>query len=157
MQPEAGGVRLNVANADEARRAYADILDNAARATPRATLDGVLVAPMVRSTLELIAGVHTDPCFGPMVLLGLGGIWAEALGDVAMRLAPLTAADVADMAAELRGARLLGGARLTRVLLILSDIALAAGGALQGIDINPLAVRPSGEVVVVDASLFLAS
>jgi len=163
---EAGGVRLDVATADEARHACAEILDNAGRAAPKATLDGVLVSPMIASALELISGFHTDPCFGPMVVLGLGGVWAEALGDVALRPAPLTVEDVADMASELRGAALLRGARgapkvdmeqLARVLLILSDIALAAGAGLQGIDINPLAVRPSGHVIVVDASLYPAS
>jgi succinyl-CoA synthetase beta subunit len=101
-----------------------------------------------------------------MVLLGLGGVWAEALGDVALRLAPLTAGDVAEMVSDLRGAKLLCGARgmptvnmeqLGRVLLTLSDIALAAGAELQDIDINPLVVQPCGEVIVVDASLFPAS
>ena len=163
---EAGGVRLDLTDAEEIRRAYIDILENARRSAPEAKLDGVLVSPMVGSRLELISGFHTDPCFGPMVLLGLGGVWVEALGDVALRLAPLTAGDVADMVSDLRGAELLRGARgepavemkqLARVLLTLSDIALAAGGKLQGIDINPLAVRPSGELVVVDASLFPAS
>lgn len=163
---ESGGVRLNLTDADEIRGAYADILENVGRSAPEARLGGVIVSPMIESKLDLICGFHTDPCFGPLVLLGLGGIWAEALGDVALRLAPLMAGDVAEMVSDLRGAQLLRGARgrpavdmgqLTRVVLTLSDIALAAGTELQGIDINPLAVRPSGDVIVVDASLFRAS
>jgi acyl-CoA synthetase (NDP forming) len=163
---EAGGVRLNLTDAKEIRGAYADILENVRRSAPEAKLDGMLVSPMIESKLDLISGFHTDSCFGPMVLLGLGGVWAEALGDVALRLAPLTAGDVAEMVSDLRAAKLLCGARgmptvnmeqLGRVLLTLSDIAIAAGAELQDIDINPLVVQPSGEVIVVDASLFPAS
>ena len=163
---EIGGVRLSLASADEVRHAFTEVVERAGSSAPTARLEGVLVSPMVSATLELMSGFHTDPCFGPMVLLGLGGVWVEALGDVAIRLAPLAAGDVDDMVAELRGATLLRGARgvppvdmerLTRILLTLSDVALAAGAELQGLDVNPLAVTRSGEIVAVDASLFPAS
>jgi acyl-CoA synthetase (NDP forming) len=148
---EAGGVRLNLTDAQAVREAYA------AMPAPE-----VLVSRMVDVRLELIAGFHTDQAFGPLAVLGLGGIWAEAIQDVAMRPAPLAPEDVPDMAAELRGAALLRGARglppvdmaeLTRILLAIS--ALALSGALQGLDINPLAVTPDGRLVALDASLYL--
>jgi len=148
---EAGGVRLNLRDADAVRAAYA------AMPAPE-----VLVSRMVDVKLELLAGFHMDPAFGPLVLLGLGGVWAEALKDVAIRPAPLAAEDVADMAAELRSAPLLKGARglppvnmgeLTRILMAISEVALS--GKLQGLDINPLALTSDGRLVVVDASLFL--
>jgi len=150
---EAGGVRLNVADAAGVRAAYA------AMPAPE-----VLVSKMADVRLELLAGFHTNPTFGPLVLLGLGGIWAETLNDVAMRPAPLSREDVADMVDELRGAPLLRGVRglppvrmeeLERVLLAISEI--ATSGKLQGLDINPLALTADGGLVVLDASLFLLS
>ncbi|HLG71023.1 MAG TPA: acetate--CoA ligase family protein [Chloroflexota bacterium] len=152
---EAGGVRLNLRDAAQVREAYA------AMPAP-----AVVVARMADVRLELLAGFHTDPTFGPLVLLGLGGIWAEALDDVAMRPAPLSRRDVAEMAAELRGAKLLRGFRnlppvrmdeLERVLLAISDIAVATQGRLSGIDVNPLAVLPDGSLLALDASLFPAT
>ncbi len=150
---EAGGVRLGVADSTGVRAAYA--------AMPAAE---VLVSRMVDVRLELIAGFHADPTFGPLVLLGLGGIWAEALKDVAMRPAPLAPEDVADMIRDLRGEPLLRGARglppvdlagLEHVLLAISDIAVSSAGKLHGLDVNPLALTAGGELVVLDASLFL--
>jgi acetate---CoA ligase (ADP-forming) len=150
---EAGGVRLGLRDAAGVRQAYATM-----------PAGKVLVARMVDVRLELITGFHTDPTFGPLVLLGLGGIWAEALHDVAMRPAPLLSEDVADMVAELRGRALLRAARglpavrmdeLELVLLALSEIATACAGRLQGIDVNPLAVTSNGSLVALDASLFL--
>ncbi|MFI5267396.1 MAG: acetate--CoA ligase family protein [Chloroflexota bacterium] len=150
---EAGGVRLNVAGADGVRSAYA--------AMPASS---VLVTRMLDVRLELITGFHTDPTFGPLVLLGLGGIWAETIRDVAMRPAPLAPEDVLDMVNELRGEPLLRGARglppvdlaaLQRVLLAISDIAAAGAAWLQGLDVNPLALTADGRLVVLDASLFL--
>jgi len=148
---EAGGVHLNLADAAAVRAAYESL--------PAAE---ALISPMLDVRLELITGFHTDPTFGPLVLLGLGGIWAEALDDVAMRPAPLAPGDIDEMAAELRGAALLKGARglppadmatLTDILLRISDV--AGGGLLRGIDINPLAVCADGKLVVLDASLFV--
>jgi acyl-CoA synthetase (NDP forming) len=160
---EVGGVRLNLTNAKRVREAYSSVLAGAAQSAPRAKLDGVLVSRMVDVRLELIAGFHTDPTFGPLVLFGLGGIWAEALNDVAMRPAPIAQDEVEEMVQELRGAALLRGARglpgiqpgaLQCLLLALSDIAVASAGQLEGIDINPAAVTADGRLIVLDASLF---
>jgi succinyl-CoA synthetase beta subunit len=109
--------------------------------------------------------VHTDPAFGPLVLLGLGGVWVEVLRDVAMRLAPLQPADALEMLDELRCAPLLRGARglppvrpeaLQQLLLTLSDLAVAGAGRLTAVDVNPLVPTPDGGVVALDASLVVA-
>jgi acetate---CoA ligase (ADP-forming) len=147
---EAGGVRLNVADAAGVRAAFA------AMPAPE-----VLLSRMLDVRLELITGFHRDPTFGPLVLLGLGGIWAEVMKDVAMRPAPLSPDDVPDMIGELRGAPLLRGARglpamdlaaLASVLLAISNI--AGSGTLDGLDVNPLALTADGRLVVLDASAF---
>src|SRR5205823_11353290 len=108
---EVGGVRLGLADAATVRAAYGEMLARVRAAAPQAEITGALVAGMLPTPLELIAGIHTDPTFGPLVLFGLGGIWVEVFGDVAMRPAPLRADDPTEMQAELRGARLLQGAR----------------------------------------------
>jgi succinyl-CoA synthetase beta subunit len=118
---------------------------------------------MLSTPLELIAGIHIDPTFGPLVLFGLGGIWVEVFDETAMRPAPVTAEDITDMVGQLRGVSLLHGARnmppvkpeaIESLLLTLSDIALAAGDSLTGIDINPLVPTVEGDLVALDASVF---
>jgi acetate---CoA ligase (ADP-forming) len=151
---DSGAVRLSLGDAAAVRAAGGDVLANARRAAPEARIEGLLVQEMVRGQ-ELIVGVAGDPDFGPTVLLGTGGVFAEALGDVSLRLAPLTAADAAAMLDELRGRALLDGARGQRpvdrqaviaVLLALSRLAIAAGHRLAQLDVNPLLVSADGAV-----------
>ncbi|HEY7061025.1 MAG TPA: acetate--CoA ligase family protein [Chloroflexota bacterium] len=162
---EVGGVRLGLADADAVRAAYDAVLASGRAAAPVAAITGALVSAMLPTPLELIAGVHTDPTFGPLVLFGLGGIWVEVYGDVAMRPAPLRPGDAAAMLAELRGAALLQGARslppvapeaIERLLLALSDLAVGSAGLLAGVDVNPLVPTADGELVALDATLYLA-
>src|SRR5581483_9710693 len=124
-------------------------------------IEGVLVQEMVDGVAEMILGVTMDPQVGPLVLLGTGGIFAEALEDVSLRPAPLRLRDVDDMLAELRGAKLLAGVRgrpagdlaaLRDTVLRLGRLAAALGSDLAELDINPLMVRPDGQgVSAVDA------
>jgi acyl-CoA synthetase (NDP forming) len=86
---DVGGVALNLADAAGAQAAFDRILANARQARPDATIDGALAAPMVQGGVECIAGVHRDPVFGPVLMFGLGGIHAEILRDVSLRLAGL--------------------------------------------------------------------
>jgi acyl-CoA synthetase (NDP forming) len=145
---------------DEAavRAAAAELL---AAATPEDGDVAVLVAPQVRGTRELIAGVSRDPQFGPVVLFGLGGIFAEVFQDVSLRRAPLARRDAEQMVRELRGYPLLAGARgrpeldepaVVEALLRLSDLAVALGPRLDQFDVNPLIVLERGRgVKAVDA------
>lgn len=152
---ERGLVRLAVADGDAVLAAAVELLD---AARPEDGDVALLVAPMVRGTRELIAGLHTDPQFGRCVMVGIGGVLAEAIADVSFRLAPISAIDAADMIDDLRAQRLLGALRgeppvdrdaLAGVLLGLSALAEAEPEVVS-VDVNPLIVV-DGRPVAVDA------
>lgn len=157
---ERGLVRLGLSDAAEVRSAAADLLA-AARAT-----DGdvaVLVAPMLRGTRELVAGMVRDPQFGPCVMVGLGGVLTEAVGDVAFVPVPLDALDAAEAIESLATQPLLGSVRgepavdratLGEVLLGLGRLAVARPDVVS-VDVNPLIVV-DGRPVAVDALVVLA-
>ncbi|MFZ2007042.1 MAG: acetate--CoA ligase family protein, partial [Stellaceae bacterium] len=157
---EVGGVMLNVPAADVAG-AYTDLMTRVAARAPHAHLDGVLISPMLTDGVEMILGVQDDPVFGPVVLLGLGGIFVEVLRDVTFRIAPFGLEEARSMIGELRGVAMLQGARgkppgdldaLAQTLSKLSLFAAAQKGQFSSIDINPLLVRPQGKgVVALDA------
>ena len=152
---ERGLVRLNLTDEASVQAAAADLL---AKATPEDGDVAVLVAPMVKGNRELIAGLHRDPQFGMTVMLGIGGIFAEALGDVAFRRVPIERVDAEEMIEDLATQALLGEFRgeppvdrdaLVGVLLGLSAAA-TADPSIVGADLNPLIVV-DGRPVAVDA------
>ncbi|MGB7103699.1 MAG: acetate--CoA ligase family protein [Acidimicrobiales bacterium] len=153
-----GGVALNV-NVNEVMETFEELKGRLAVALPEATFDGVLVGPMRTGGLELLVGVVTDPTWGKVLSLGLGGVWVEVLGDVALRILPVGTEDITAMIGELKGAALLRGARGTRpvdmdrLVSVVYDIAQLAEGlgeALDTFEVNPL--RVDGETVeVLDA------
>lgn len=146
---EVGGVKLGLKSVAEVEEAFAEV----SRCVPGARVEGVLVARQVAPVVELIAGVNRDPQFGPVVLVGLGGIFAETLADVSLRLPPLDARGALEMLEELKGAQLLRGARgrpeadrgaLAAVLVQLGELALDFGDRLLALDINPLFALADG-------------
>jgi acetyltransferase len=153
---EAGGVMLNLANAQQVLDA-ADALIKAARTThPQAKLDGFLVQEMV-SGVETIVGAHTDLLYGPLLLVGAGGIMVELVRDVAQRLLPVDGKDIAAMIDGLKVSRLLAGYRgcppgdraaLEAAAMALSRFYLDHRARVSEIEINPLIVRGSGAVAV---------
>ena len=152
---ERGLVRLGLSDTDAVRTAAADLL---AAATPDDGQVSVLVAPMVKGNRELIAGLSDDPQFGMTVMLGVGGVLAEAVADVAFRLVPITRSDAEDMIDDLDTQRLFGPfrgeppidrERLVDVLVGLSDAA-DANPDIASADLNPLIVV-DGAPVAVDA------
>jgi acetyl-CoA synthetase (ADP-forming) len=152
---ERGLVRLGLAD-DAAVAAAATALLAAAR--PEDGEVHLLVAPMLRGNRELIAGLHRDEQFGMTVMLGVGGILAEAVADVSFRLVPISRLDAAEMIDDLATQALLGDFRgeppidreaLIDVLVGLSDAAMA-DGAIAAADLNPLIVV-DGRPVAVDA------
>ena len=152
---ERGLVRLGIADAEAVRAAATDLL---AAAQPEDGDVGVLIATMVRGTRELIAGLLRDEQFGPCVMLGVGGVLAEAVGDVAFRLAPVDRADAEELAEDLQTQALLGPFRgepavdreqLADVLVGLSALA-AARADVVSVDVNPLIVV-DGVPTAVDA------
>ena len=158
---ERGLVRLNLTDADAVSTAATELL---AAATPEDGDVSVLVAPMVKGNRELIAGLSDDPQFGMTVMLGVGGILAEALADVSFRLVPITRLDAEDMIDDLETQRLLGAfrgepaverERLIDVLVGLSDAAESTPDMVSA-DLNPLIVV-DGVPVAVDALVELRS
>jgi succinyl-CoA synthetase beta subunit len=152
---ERGLVRLGVGTVEAVRVAAAELLG---AATPDDGEVGVLVAPMVRGTRELIAGLHRDEQFGVTVMLGVGGVLAEVVADVVFRLVPIDRDDAAEMIDDLGMQRLLGPFRgepavdrdrLTDVLVGLSDLAVARPD-VASVDLNPLIIS-GGVPIVVDA------
>ncbi len=159
---ERGLVRLRLADAEAVRSAASELL---AQATPDDGDVGVLVAPMVQGNRELIAGLHLDPQFGMTVMVGVGGILAEAVHDVAFRLVPLTRVDAEDMLDDLATSALLGAFRgeaavqrdkVVDVLVGLAAVA-EADPSVVAVDVNPLLVGADGVPVAVDALVEVAS
>jgi succinyl-CoA synthetase beta subunit len=152
---ERGLVQLDRRDADAVRAAATQLLG---AATPADGTVDLVVAPMVRGTRELIAGLHTDDQFGRCVMVGVGGVLTEAVGDVAFRLVPITAVDADDMLDELRSQSLLAAVRgepavdraaVRDVLLALSRLADGEPDVIA-VDLNPLVVV-DGRPVAVDA------
>lgn len=153
---ERGLVRLRLADSDSVHRAAEELL---AAATADDGEVSLLVAPMIRGNRELIAGVIRDPQFGPMVMLGVGGVLAEALADVVFRPVPLdeiTAQEMIDtlstqaLLAEVRGEAPVRRDMLVEVLTGLSRLAVDHP-EVASVDVNPLIVDAQGAVVAVDA------
>lgn len=146
-----GGVALGLRDADAVAAAFDTMLQVVQRNAPDAQIDGVLVAPMLSGGVECILGARRDPVFGAMVVFGLGGVFVELLGDVAVHSAPVTRAQALTMIRSVKGFGLLGGARgrpqvdlefLADNLVALSQLAVAAGDSLDSIDINPFIALP---------------
>ena len=163
---EIGGVALNLQNDDAVRQAYDRLIANAHRHAPTARLDGVLVAPMVSGGVELIAGVSRDPVFGPVVMVGLGGIYAEILKDVAVQVAPVSEEEALRMIRSLKMFALLDGARgqpkadvlaAARTVARLSEFACRHAADVAEIDMNPILVKPEGQGVLVLDALMVAT
>ena len=157
---ERGLVRLGVVGAVAVRAAAAELL---AAARPEDAATGVLVAPMVRGARELIAGMVVDPQFGRAVMLGVGGVLAEAVADVVFRLVPITALDAAEMIEDLATQKLLGPFRgepavdrdaLVAVLVGLSQLAEARPDVIA-VDVNPLIIH-DGRPTAVDGLVEVA-
>jgi succinyl-CoA synthetase beta subunit len=151
---EIGGVLLGVQDADAVREGFATLLERARQRAPEARLEGVLVAKQITGAVEMALGIARDPVFGPVAMVGLGGIFIEILKDVAFRRCPFDAAEAERLVRSLKGAPLLLGARgrpkadvaaLAQALSRLSAFAAAAGTRLASVDVNPMLVLPEGQ------------
>jgi acyl-CoA synthetase (NDP forming) len=151
---EIGGVLLGISDDAAVRAGFATLLERAGKHAPQAQIDGVLVARQLDGGVECILGIHRDPVFGPVAMVGLGGVFVEILKDVAFRRCPFGVDVAEDMIRSLKGAPLLLGARgrppadikaLAEMLARLSSFAHRAGERLQSVDINPVIVLPEGQ------------
>jgi acetyl-CoA synthetase len=154
---EAGVIRLSLESAEAVRAAYAAVMENAARASAR--IVGVLVQPMIPEGVEVLIGARVDPLFGPLVVVGLGGVLVELLADRAVGLAPLPKAEAMEMLRGLKGAGIFdgfrGGPKVD--LEALADVVVAVGAfaadfadEIVEIDVNPL-ICSGDRIVAVDA------
>jgi acetate---CoA ligase (ADP-forming) len=158
---EVGGVRVNIAAKGEAFTAYRALLEGAARHRPDADIQGVLVGPMAKKGVEIIVGTMTDATFGPMIMVGLGGITTELFRDVIYRPAPVSAAEASEMLAELKAAPLLTGFRgaakadvvaLSALIAQVSVLAARHANEISEIELNPVLVHAEGQgATIVDA------
>lgn len=149
-----GGVRVGLADEAAVRAAFEDLRALTEQHAPNRPFEGVLVQEMVVGGTEVILGAVNEPGFGPVVMFGAGGIYAEVFGDVAFRLAPLSRDDANDLIDATRISRILTGARglpagdreaLVDAILRLSELAVAEVDRFTEIDINPLMVLPEGQ------------
>ncbi len=155
---EMGLVAVGLSNEDAVLGTARTMADRAGDA-----LDGFLVQPLVEGDRELVAGLFTDPLFGPVIMFGIGGVFTEALEDVAFRLAPCSRQDILSMVSEIRSQKLLGEFRgqgavdqeaVIQTLSGLSRLAVEHPEVAE-VDINPLKVLKDGSLVAVDALVVL--
>jgi acyl-CoA synthetase (NDP forming) len=162
---DAGGVALNLHGAAEVEHAISLMM--AAPQIKTACVEGYLIEEMAPPGHELVVGAVRDPNFGPLVMVGLGGIFVEVFADVAFRICPITRIDANEMLTELKSAAILNGARGRKPASLdaIIDVLLKVGGDngllmqhaddLKEADINPLIVSESGAVAV-DARFVLS-
>ena len=158
---EAGAVALGVTGDDAVREGYRQVVADAERAHPEADIHGVLVQAMARPGHEMIVGITRDATFGPMLMVGLGGIHVEVLRDVVFSPVPIARGEALSLLDELRGSALLDGVRgaqpadraaLAELMVTLSRFAADHADLIEEIDLNPVIVHPQGQgLTVVDA------
>ena len=150
---DAGGVKVNLTNDDETRDGFKTIMDNARKYDSNADIKGVLIVEMVKGGKEMIIGSKLEPGMGPVVMLGMGGIYVEILKDVTFRLAPLTDQEANDMISSIKTKKLLDGVRgeepsdinklsecIQRLSQLVSDFK-----EIKELDMNPVLVMEKGE------------
>jgi acetyl-CoA synthetase len=156
---EAGVIRLNLRNAEEVRAGYDAVMANAARVAPPPRINGVLVQPMVPQGVEMVVGARIDKLFGPLVVVGLGGILVEVLQDTALAPAPVTHTDARALLRQLKGEKLLHGFRgapavdldkLADVICRISRFAADHRETIAELDVNPL-ICAGERIIAVDA------
>jgi acyl-CoA synthetase (NDP forming) len=158
---EVGGVWVNIMAKGEAFSAYRELLERAQKHRPNAAIQGVLVSPMAKKGVEIIIGTLLDATFGPMVMVGLGGITTELFRDVTYRPAPVSAAEAEAMLGELKAAPLLRGFRgavkadVSASSKLISEVSMLAARlkeSVSEIELNPVLVHGEGQgVTIVDA------
>jgi acyl-CoA synthetase (NDP forming) len=163
---DVGGVLLNRLSAPEVEAGFERLSALRGGSLPESARQPILVQQMVVEGLEIFVGGRQDPTFGPVVLLGLGGIYVEVLGDVALRVAPISPAEAWEMIDEIRGGRLLEGVRggapadreaVVAVIMRLSQL-LCDFPEIGEIDVNPVKVLFAGRgCVAVDCRIVLAT
>lgn len=154
-----GGVALGLIDSANVQRAFHSLMQAARTAAREAAIDGVVVQTMLPKGVELVLGSRLDPVFGPLLMVGMGGVMVEVLNDVAVRLPPVDHEEALEMLQGLRGARLLAGFRgnpsvdlcaLADIVVRFSELVADLGDAVQEIDVNPL-ICSGTQIIAADA------
>lgn len=161
---DVGGVKLNVCGPEAVEKAYEEIMESVTAKRPDAHINGILTVPMLDAGVEIIIGVNNDPQFGPMIMVGMGGVFVEVFKDVALYPAPLKEEEALEMLKSLKSFKLLNGYRgtekcdikaLCQTIVAISNYAQANKDVLKELDINPLFVYPEGKGVGVADALIV--
>jgi acyl-CoA synthetase (NDP forming) len=160
---DVGGVILNIKDEKELEAQYEKLLVEIGKREPSAKILGILVEKMMPPSTEVIVGGIRDSQFGPSIMFGIGGIFAEIYDDVAFRVAPIDKIDASNLVHEIKGYKILEGARgkppadlnsLINVLISVSDL-MMEHDAISQLDLNPVIVYSDG-VCAVDVRIILA-
>jgi len=150
---DAGGVKVNLTNDNEVKTAFKEIVKNAKKYNKKAVIKGVLIVEMVKGGKEMIIGSKLEPGFGPVIMLGMGGIYVEILKDVTFRLAPVTVQEAEDMISSIKTKKLLEGVRgekpsdikkLSECIQRLSQL-VTDFKEIKELDMNPVLVMEKGK------------
>ena len=150
---DAGGVKVGVSNEKDVRDAFNTIIKNAKKYNAKATIKGILIQEMVKGGKELIIGSKLEPGFGPVIMLGMGGIYVEVLKDVTFRLAPITNKEADDMINSIKTKKILEGVRgekpsdlkkLSELIQKLSAL-VTDFKEIKELDMNPVLVMEQGK------------
>ena len=154
-----GGVVLNIDNLDLAKKSYQDIFKNVKDSAPNAHIDGIMISPMKNGDIECILGAKIDPVFGPIVMFGLGGIYAEVMKDIVFAEAPVSKQKAEQMILSLKSKDIFYGARgkppieinsLLNAIINLSNFIAANSDKVDQVEMNPILVSEA-EVIALDA------
>ena len=157
-----GGVAVNLGSSEKVEAAFQQILERVKKHNPTAVIEGILVVQQAPAGIEIIVGALDDPTFGPTVMFGLGGIFAEVLKDVTFRVAPLEQRDAEEMVREIKGFPMLSGVRgsapsdikaIVDLLLSVSQM-VTDNPELKELDLNPVRVYENG-LLALDARMLM--
>jgi len=159
---EVGGVKVGIDNVNDVKKTFTDMYGRLSK-KKGVDVKGILLEKMVPKGVELIVGIQNDPQFGPIIMVGLGGIMTEVMKDVAFRMLPITTSDAKSMINELKGAKLLKGFRgsapidinmVAKMLVDIGKLGVENADYVNSIDFNPVIVYPKSHFVV-DAKIIL--
>lgn len=150
---DVGGVILNINSKEEVVQSFKQIMTNVNAKKPDAVIEGIMISEMLPAGLEMLVGLKHDNAFGPVIVVGMGGIYVEIFKDASTRILPINRQDAHEMLKELKSYKMLQGTRgqterdieaLVDVLLNVSDLGMDMQGKIAELDINPLMVYEKG-------------
>ncbi|MEK6965232.1 MAG: acetate--CoA ligase family protein, partial [Thermoproteota archaeon] len=159
---DVGGVKVGLDNVNDVKKTFNDIYKRLSK-KKGVQLKGILLEKMVPKGTELIVGLQNDPQFGPVIMVGIGGVLTEVFRDVAFRMLPITTSDAKSMLDELKGSKMLKGFRgsepidinmLSKALVQIGKLGVDNASHFDSIDFNPIVVYPKSYAVV-DAKIIL--